>query len=131
MQFTRPELHGMSVGKPVEAAGAVQERGTPLGERFLEAIGLKTHEPVVEVRHISHCQTQHCIWSGNSLSVIDTAQHAVAASVTLLHSSVSDRDGCSNSLLGLHAQSYIFRVLLVVTIDCTPSSSDCSRESFV
>ncbi len=119
------------MGKPVEAAGAVQERGTPLGERFLEAIGLKTHEPVVEVGHPGYCmrtviqRTRPCFFKTIALTSNNSVRRCVGW--VLLASAFVALEACmcvvwldrcsSNSPLGLHAKSHDAH--LVVAVSCS------------
>ena len=48
----------------------------PLTERIMEAIGLKTHEPVVEVRHTSHRTAETHSANGIACQHFHRAEHA-------------------------------------------------------
>ena len=77
----------------------------PLTERIMEAIGLKTHEPVVEVRHTPSIALQIHVWLKAlpvSASTVLSMHKESRAATPPLHQFSNKH---SSSLLNLYAQS--------------------------
>ena len=91
-----------------------------MGERIMEAMGLKTHEPVIEVRHLGYCKPEKSI---AHTFVLSPAKRGTSSTSSLQMHSLEVRfvntcgfweHACvcyelicaANSLLGLHAQSH-------------------------
>ena len=76
----------------------------PLTERIMEAIGLKTHEPVAEVRilYSLQCRKTHA-WRCFACQHPQHAKRAVVRACDTIFYALGVPETVSSSVLGLHA----------------------------